>query len=360
MSTETAKPEFNDILHISECDLNKNVVINNEEPMEVDICENNISKESKELSVYIGSVVDQVKNTKNKIKNCKKKSDTNKLRLQLQRSKKSLPKSLKNIAECDKLNDDNDKISVIKDVLVNFVQLEKTRKAIGKKKLTKRIKRLSSNIIKCADVSFNKNSQVDSIVKALDSIKVANYSTKKRQRNKKSLKKQKLFPARDEEIIPNEHYLGTLSVSCENCQAMFYEKETKYKQCCEFGGVKEYERLFNNFPKFIKDLFIGEDEESIYFKKHCWRINNKFAFASYTGQQRDFKTSGPPTFVLHGEAKRVIKKAVPENKDNLSYGQLYFYGPDVAEDTKNKNANAFNEVIIISNLTHIISKINMT
>uniref|UniRef100_A0A0N5BQ27 Uncharacterized protein n=1 Tax=Strongyloides papillosus TaxID=174720 RepID=A0A0N5BQ27_STREA len=140
---------------------------------------------------------------------------------------------------------------------------------------------------------------------------------------------------------------------------MFYEKETKYKQCCEFGAVKEYERLFNNFPKFIKDLFMGEDEESIYFKKHCRRINNKFAFASYTGQQRDFKTPGPPTFVLHGEAKRVINTAVPENKDNLSYGQLYFYGPDVAEDIRNKNVNAFNEISVISNLTHIISKINM-
>uniref|UniRef100_A0A0N5BHM3 Peptidase C76 domain-containing protein n=1 Tax=Strongyloides papillosus TaxID=174720 RepID=A0A0N5BHM3_STREA len=209
------------------------------------------------------------------------------------------------------------------------------------------------------DVSASKN-KVDSIVKALDSIQVANHSTKKRQKSKKYLKKEELFPARNEKIIPNEHYLGPLSTGCEHCQAMFYEKESKYKQCCEFGGVKEYERLFNNFPKFMKDLFIGEDEESIYFKKHCRRINNKFAFASYTGQQRDFKTSGPPTFVLHGEAKRVIKKAVPENKDNLSYGQLYFYGPDVAEDTKNKNANAFNEVIIISNLTHIISKINMT
>uniref|UniRef100_A0A0N5CA63 Helitron_like_N domain-containing protein n=1 Tax=Strongyloides papillosus TaxID=174720 RepID=A0A0N5CA63_STREA len=265
--------------------------------------------------------------------------------MQLQRSKNRLPKSLKNIAECDKLNDGNDKISVIKNVLVNFVQLDKTRKTIGRKKLTKRIKRLSSNIIKCAE--------------ALDSIKVANDSTKKKQRNKKSLKKQKLFPAIDEEIIPDEYYLGPLSTGCEHCQAMFYEKEIKYKQCCEFGAVKEYERLFNNFPKFIKDLFIGEDEESIYFKKHCRRINNKFAFASYTGQQRDFKTPGPPTFVLHGEAKRVINTAVPENKDNLSYGQLYFYGPDVAEDIRNKNANAFNEISIISNLTHIISKINM-
>uniref|UniRef100_A0A0N5CA29 Helitron_like_N domain-containing protein n=1 Tax=Strongyloides papillosus TaxID=174720 RepID=A0A0N5CA29_STREA len=197
------------------------------------------------------------------------------------------------------------------------------------------------------------------MVKALESVQETKDFTEKRQKSKKYLKKQKLFPARDEEIIPNEHYLGTLSVSCEHCQAMFYEKETKYKQCCEFGGVKEYERLFNNFPKFIKDLFIGEDEESIYFKKHCRRINNKFAFASYTGQQRDFKTSGPLTFVLHGEAKRVINTAVPENKDNLSYGQLYFYGPDVAEDIRNKNANAFNEISVISNLTHIISKINM-
>uniref|UniRef100_A0A0K0FEG5 BRCT domain-containing protein n=1 Tax=Strongyloides venezuelensis TaxID=75913 RepID=A0A0K0FEG5_STRVS len=171
--------------------------------------------------------------------------------------------------------------------------------------------------------------------------------------------KVKIKKTRNEDIIPNEHYLGHLSTVCDHCQAMFYEKESKYKQCCEFGGVKEYERLFNNFPKFIKNLFIGDDEESIYFKKHCRRINNKFAFASYTGQQRDFKTSGLSTFVLHGEAKRVINTAVPENKDNLSYGQLYFYGPDVAEDIKNKNVYTFNEISVISNLTHIISKINI-
>uniref|UniRef100_A0A0K0FGK7 Helitron_like_N domain-containing protein n=1 Tax=Strongyloides venezuelensis TaxID=75913 RepID=A0A0K0FGK7_STRVS len=79
------------------------------------------------------------------------------------------------------------------------------------------------------------------------------------------------------------------------------------------------------------------------------RINNKFAFASYTGQQRDFKTSGPSTFVLHGETKRAINTAVPENKDNLFFGQLYFYGPDVAEDIINKNVNAFNEISVITN-----------
>uniref|UniRef100_A0A0K0FEY9 Uncharacterized protein n=1 Tax=Strongyloides venezuelensis TaxID=75913 RepID=A0A0K0FEY9_STRVS len=79
---------------------------------------------------------------------------------------------------------------------------------------------------------------------------------------------------------------------------MIYEKEGKYKQCCEFGPVKEYERLFNNFPKFIKDLFISENEDSKYFKKQFRRINNKFAFASYTGQQRDFKTPGHPTLKI--------------------------------------------------------------
>uniref|UniRef100_A0A0K0G3D8 Peptidase C76 domain-containing protein n=1 Tax=Strongyloides venezuelensis TaxID=75913 RepID=A0A0K0G3D8_STRVS len=226
-------------------------------------------------------------------------------------------------------------------------------------KTKKRLLRLTSNIIKCDDVSLNKDCQVDYIAKALESVQEVKDSTEKRQKSKKYLKKQKLFPARVEEIIQNEHYLGILSTCCEHCQAMFFEKENKYKQCCEFGAVKEYERLFNNFPKFIKDLFIGKDEESIYFKKHCRRINNKFAFASYTGQQRDFKTPDPPTFVLLGEAKCVINTVVPNNKDNLFYGQLYFYKSDVAEDIRIKIINAFNEITVISILTHIISKINM-
>uniref|UniRef100_A0A0N5BRE0 Peptidase C76 domain-containing protein n=1 Tax=Strongyloides papillosus TaxID=174720 RepID=A0A0N5BRE0_STREA len=290
MSIGTVKPESNDNFNLNKvlnCDLNKNVTINNKESMEVDICEKNISKDPIEFNVDIESTLRQVKNTKKKIKACKSKPEADKLRMQLVRSRKKLPESLKIIAKSDKLNDGNDEISVIKDVLVNFVQLDKTRKAIGKKKLTRRIKRLSSNIIKCVDVSLDKNSQVDSIVKALDSIQVANDSTKKKEKSKKSLKKQKLFPARNEEIIPNEHYLGPLSTGCEHCQAM------------------------------------------------------------------------SSTFMLHGEAKRVINTAVPENKDNLSYGQLYFYGPDVAEDIRNKNVNAFNEISVISNLTHIISKINM-
>uniref|UniRef100_A0A0K0FSF1 Uncharacterized protein n=1 Tax=Strongyloides venezuelensis TaxID=75913 RepID=A0A0K0FSF1_STRVS len=191
-----------------------------------------------------------------------------------------------------------------------MIDLNKSKKGVNQNKLTKRIKKLSSNIIKCDDISLNKNSQVDCTVKALDSIQVSYDSTKIRQRNKKSLKKQKLFPARDEDIIPNKHYLGDLYTGCDYCQAMFYEKKSKYKQCREFGEVKEYERLFNNFPKFIKNLFIVDDEESIYFKKHCRQINNKFAFASYTGQQRDFKTPVPPTFVLLGEAKHVTNTVV--------------------------------------------------
>uniref|UniRef100_A0A0K0F564 ATP-dependent DNA helicase n=1 Tax=Strongyloides venezuelensis TaxID=75913 RepID=A0A0K0F564_STRVS len=68
-----------------------------------------------------------------------------------------------------------------------------------------------------------------------------------------------------------------------------------------------------------------ENEDSIYFKKHCRRIYNKFTFASYTGQQRDFKTPGA----------------------------------DVAQDIRNKDVNALYEISVISNLTHIISKINM-
>uniref|UniRef100_A0A0K0FQ43 Uncharacterized protein n=1 Tax=Strongyloides venezuelensis TaxID=75913 RepID=A0A0K0FQ43_STRVS len=189
---------------------------------------------------------------------------------------------------------------------------------------------------------------VDCIVKALDSIQVSNHSNKKREKSRKSLKKQKLFSARDEDIIPNKHYLGHLSTGCDHCQAMFYEKESKYKQCCEFGGVKEYERLFNNFSKFIKNLFIDDDEESIYFKKRCRRINNKFAFASYTDQQRDFKTLGTPTFVLHGKAKHIINKDVSENKNNLSFWQLYCYRLDIAEDIKNKNVIAFKEISVIN------------
>uniref|UniRef100_A0A0K0FS15 ATP-dependent DNA helicase n=1 Tax=Strongyloides venezuelensis TaxID=75913 RepID=A0A0K0FS15_STRVS len=152
---------------------------------------------------------------------------------------------------------------------------------------------------------------VDRIVKALDSIQVSNHSAKKREKSRKSLKKEKLFPARNENIIPNEHYLGHLSTGCDHCQAMFYEKESKYKQCCEFGKVKEYERLFNNFPKFTKKFFIGDDEESKYFKKHCRRINNKFAFASYTGQQRNFKTLDSSTFVLHANKNDRVRN-LPE------------------------------------------------
>uniref|UniRef100_A0A0N5BQ26 C2H2-type domain-containing protein n=1 Tax=Strongyloides papillosus TaxID=174720 RepID=A0A0N5BQ26_STREA len=65
MSTRTVKPESNDIIKIIDCDLNKNVTISNEEPMEVDIFEKNISKDPKEHSVDIRSVLNQVKITKN-------------------------------------------------------------------------------------------------------------------------------------------------------------------------------------------------------------------------------------------------------------------------------------------------------
>uniref|UniRef100_A0A0K0FS28 Uncharacterized protein n=1 Tax=Strongyloides venezuelensis TaxID=75913 RepID=A0A0K0FS28_STRVS len=42
--------------------------------------------------------------------------------------------------------------------------------------------------------------------------------------------------ARNEEIISNQHYLGPLSTNCKHCQVTSYEKETKHKQCCEFGA----------------------------------------------------------------------------------------------------------------------------
>uniref|UniRef100_A0A0K0FS09 ATP-dependent DNA helicase n=1 Tax=Strongyloides venezuelensis TaxID=75913 RepID=A0A0K0FS09_STRVS len=147
---------FDEVSEITDSDLNKNVIASNEEPKEIDISKNNISKDLIEPNVDVNSTFKQIKDTK-----------------------------------------------------------------------------------------------VDCIVKALHSIQVSNHSAKKREKSRKSLKKEKLFPARNENIIPNEHFLGHLSTGCDHCQAMFYEKESKYKQCCEFGKVKEYERLFNNFPKFI-------------------------------------------------------------------------------------------------------------
>uniref|UniRef100_A0A0K0G3B6 ATP-dependent DNA helicase n=1 Tax=Strongyloides venezuelensis TaxID=75913 RepID=A0A0K0G3B6_STRVS len=263
LSQDTVKSNFNEISIVSEItdiDLNKNVIASNEEPKEIDISENNISKDLIEPNVDVNSTFKQIK---------------------------------------------------VNDLLVSLIELNKSKKGVNKNKLTKKIKRLSNNIIICDDISLNKNSQVDRIVKALDSTQVSNHSAKKREKSRKSLKKEKLFPARNENIIPNEHFLGSLSTNCKHCQTMFYKKETKHKQCCEFGAVKEYERLFVNFPKFIKDLFIGKDEESIYFKKHCKRINNKFAFASYTGQQRNFKTLDSSTFVLHANKNDRVRN-LPE------------------------------------------------
>uniref|UniRef100_A0A0N5C1A5 UDENN domain-containing protein n=1 Tax=Strongyloides papillosus TaxID=174720 RepID=A0A0N5C1A5_STREA len=307
MSTETVKTESNDILNIIECDLNKNVTISNEQSMEVDISQNDISKNSINFNVDFKNNIEQLGSINRNIKIYKRK--TRKFDMKLSRFKKNLPKDFLNVKDINKRNKKQNNISLVNDILVNVANLNITRKLKNKEKIKKRLSRLSSNIIKCDDVSLDKNCQVDYIVEALESVQETKDSTEKRQKSKKCLKKQKLFPARDEELIPDEHYLGLLYTGCEHCQAM--------------------------------------------------RINNKFAFASYTGQQRDFKTPGPPTFVLHGEAKRVINTAVPKNKDNLSYGQLYFYGPDVAEDIRNKNVNAFNEISVISNLTHIISKINM-
>uniref|UniRef100_A0A0K0FED6 Helitron_like_N domain-containing protein n=1 Tax=Strongyloides venezuelensis TaxID=75913 RepID=A0A0K0FED6_STRVS len=146
--------------------------------------------------------------------------------------------------------------------------------------------------------------------------------------NKESLRlSKKNKKIEDEKIIPDENNLGILSTDCEHCQATFYEKETKHKQSCEFRAVKEYERIFNNFSKFIKDLSIDEKKKVYALKSIVGELITNLSL-QVISVKKEILNTRLSNIWLHGEAKR----------------------PGVGEDIRNKDVYAFNEISVIDYL----------
>lgn len=91
--------------------------------------------------------------------------------------------------------------------------------------------------------------------------------------------------ARDPSIINDVQALdiGTMSVICPFCNALFYEKETMI--CCHHGDLADvllpkFVKSEREIPELFKSLYNGEHEFSAEFLENIRKLNGVFSFTS--------------------------------------------------------------------------------
>lgn len=82
----------------------------------------------------------------------------------------------------------------------------------------------------------------------------------------------------DDTYVDNiqEHSVCERNVECNNCGALFYEKQNK--KCCKNGKIKL--PLIKPPPKPLRNLIDRKDENSEVFFRHIRMFNSLHSFAS--------------------------------------------------------------------------------
>ncbi|TFK83719.1 hypothetical protein K466DRAFT_455289, partial [Polyporus arcularius HHB13444] len=140
-----------------------------------------------------------------------------------------------------------------------------------------------------------------------------------------------------------------MNVVCSHCSALHWYDESlsnssrrnpKFGVCCLQGQVSL--PLPSLPPQPLRDLMNGAHPRSRHFMENIRRYNMALAFASTGVHTREQITTGPYSFVLHGEINHRIGSLVPSANLNgvvpaASYAQLYIYDPQAATDVRRGN-----------------------
>lgn len=158
--------------------------------------------------------------------------------------------------------------------------------------------------------------------------KEVNLQLRRLQYAKKFSSKKRL--ARDEFSNPKENYLGKMNCKCKFCGAHHFEKEKNrnqnYTSCCSSGMISVQ---LPNYPEPLRSWLDNQrqTEDGRNFILQARKYNSAFAFASFGHTPVQF-SSGPQTFVIHGQIYHLTSSAV--QSDEPSYSQLYILDPDCA------------------------------
>ncbi|XP_017463138.1 PREDICTED: uncharacterized protein LOC108356546, partial [Rhagoletis zephyria] len=152
--------------------------------------------------------------------------------------------------------------------------------------------------------------------------------------------------------VPEEDYLGGLTVQCSNCGAMHFPDEksgnsTTFSDCCQNGKIRDWFQL-GPVPEQLQKLFTDafsqsandfDKEQSRHFLKNLRHYNNALQCASISYRSVSIPGQGPYVFKIQG-----ITYHYTFNINQIREGELgqrnQLYILDTADQTAHRQSNA--------------------
>ncbi|XP_054266833.1 uncharacterized protein LOC128989005 [Macrosteles quadrilineatus] len=122
--------------------------------------------------------------------------------------------------------------------------------------------------------------------------------------------------------------VGRMDTECRYCRALKW-KEEPVGMCCAGGKVAIHRPQEPVQP--MKELFLGETNESKRFLKNIRRYNTCFHMTSFGADTIVNMPGFSPTFTIKGQVYHKIGSLLPAPNMQPNFLQIYFYGDEEAE-----------------------------
>ncbi|XP_071039999.1 uncharacterized protein [Parasteatoda tepidariorum] len=124
--------------------------------------------------------------------------------------------------------------------------------------------------------------------------------------------------------------IGSMSVECSHCRALsFVTEHGRIKRnCCHNGKIKL--NPTHPYPETLKQLLLGNDNDSMNFRQNIRFHNSSFAMTAFcTTQEIQFK--GISCVALRGEVNAMATTSImPANNEKPRFAQIYIHENETA------------------------------
>ena len=163
------------------------------------------------------------------------------------------------------------------------------------------------------------------------------------------------LPFSDDMVAP--HYLGSISLICEHCNAKHFAHETtansKITNCCSEGKIVL--PADHDFP--VEILQLATDSK---FLRNSRGYNNELALASFSAKLQTLPGKGPQVIRICGQIYHNTNTLHPTSPADSRYGQLYIIDNELATKIRMKNCrhNDHYSFRILELLDNLLRRIN--
>jgi PIF1-like helicase/Helitron helicase-like domain at N-terminus/Helicase len=175
----------------------------------------------------------------------------------------------------------------------------------------------------------------------------------------------KKLPNITEEDIP-VHFIGEMDAICEFCRAKHFKvempKDKKFSSCCQKGKVHLPE--LTPLPNYLRDLYVGNNDDAKNFREFIRQFNSALAFASMgipknRTRANNRSSRGPYCFRIQGQVYHLTSPVHPNGNTAPAYAQLYILDSAAAlEQRMSIQANQVCSRDVMEKLDTLIREVN--